>query len=96
MKDYIELSIKSLVDILLKDQLMTKDEVAEVLGIIPLQVYNYEIEKTLTPRPNVAWHIWNNVQVNGKQVLIKDYVTPDILERKYKRWLENQKSKPKY
>ncbi len=78
MQNYTSKSIKEVCIQLQKDGL-SLDNIGKLLNVSRLQVNNYIIGKTKTPKPQVAFNIWDNVKLEGLPVLLDLYKNPEHL-----------------
>ncbi len=65
----------------LHDQGLSYPKIALLLGCCTLQVHNYKSEKTKKPGIVVAMHIYANVKVEGKPVVVEPYGSKEALDQ---------------
>ena len=67
----------------LKGQGLSLNKQAKLWGVTPLQVHYYKSGKTKQANPGVCMHVYKNIKVEGKSVLIDNYDTPEALQQAY-------------
>lgn len=78
----MRLSIKAVIAIL-DNKNWSRPQIAKVFGVTTMQVWLYYTGKTKTPGPKVCMNIYNNIKLEGTQVLIDIYETYKDLEEHY-------------
>ncbi len=85
-EEFKSMGLSSLVRYL-KGQGLSLAKQSKMWGVTPLQIHYYKTGKTKQANPGVCMHVFNNIKVENKPVLIDSYDTPDALRQAYKAYI---------
>ena len=76
--NYVKMKLTAVMS-MLHTRNWTNPQIGKTIGVSTLQAHYYHIGKTLQPSAKVCKAIYDNIEVEGKQVLIDLYSTPEEL-----------------
>lgn len=80
MEEFTPMGLSQLV-CYLKGQGLSLNKQAKLWGVTPLQVHYYKTGKTKQANPGICMHVYENVKVQGKPVLIDTYASVEDLKQ---------------
>lgn len=81
--DYVVMSAGDLANALLMRGVSLPKQ-ARLWGVSPLQLRNYRKGASETPRIDTAYNVLQNITVDGLQVVLSPYKSPDSVVEAYK------------
>ena len=78
----LKLSMQAAINLLYEHR-YNKTNIANLLGVTPLQVYYYATGRTKVPKPDICWKLYHNFEIDGKHILLNIYKDFDDLKHHY-------------